>query len=106
MRIHNISDHPKFTPVHIKYKRGTIKPGESVELDQTLVPSAPCIVTELPSFYTEWKTAGTKRVNKVQEQLIESLKNFSEATSKFAEVVSSLAPKEELVEEKPKKKNK
>lgn len=96
MRIYNISDHPKFIPVQIKYKGGTIKPGQSVELDESLIPSAACIVTELPSYYSDWKTAPTK-IHPIIFKEEQELTPYNTPSSKIIE---------DFLEEKPKKKNK
>ena len=57
MKVFNISDHPKFVSVDVKYKRGTIKPGQSVELDEELIPKAACVVLTLPPWYIDWKNS-------------------------------------------------
>ena len=43
MRIHNISDHPKFVSVDVKYRGGTIKPGQSTEVIEDMIPKADCV---------------------------------------------------------------
>jgi hypothetical protein len=57
MKIYNISDHPKFVSVDVKYLGGTIKPGYSTEVIEDMVPKADCIVVTLPSWYVEWKNS-------------------------------------------------
>lgn len=88
MRLHNISDHPKFSAVEVRYKGGKIRPGESVDLDPTFIPNTPFLVTELPEFYVDWKNSKF-----VTPELLESM---------FGEKII-----EDSKEEKPiKKKNK
>lgn len=87
MRLHNISDHPKFLAKEVRYKGGNIKPGESVILDPDFILDVPYLVTELPSFYTEWKES-----KKVTPELLEKLFGAKEEKE------------EETKEEKPTKK--
>ncbi len=56
MKVFNISDHPKFISVDVKYRGGTIKPGQSVEVTE-MTPKAPCVVLALPPWYVDWKTS-------------------------------------------------
>jgi hypothetical protein len=56
MKVFNISDHPKFISVDVKYRGGTIKPGQSVEVTE-MTPKAPCVVLTLPPWYVDWKTS-------------------------------------------------
>lgn len=57
MKIHNISDHPKFVSVDVKYRGGTIKPGQSTEVIEDMIPKAECVVITLPPWYIDWKTS-------------------------------------------------
>ena len=56
MKVFNISDHPRFISVDVKYRGGTIKPGQSVEVTE-MTPKAPCVVLTLPPWYVDWKTS-------------------------------------------------
>ena len=90
MKIHNISDHPKFVSVDVKYLGGTIKPGQSTEIIDEMIPKAECIVVTLPPWYIDWKTS----------LLMPQKKVILSAAPEVKEVV------EEKVEEKKRKKEK
>lgn len=90
MKIHNISDHPKFISVDVKYRGGTIKPGQSTEVIEDMIPKADCVVVTLPPWYIDWKNSFLLPQKKVN----------SPSTSEIKE------QKEEKIEENKRKKGK